>query len=294
MKRLDKSELIFKILAYTLTTFFAICCLYPFIYTVSAMFSSKDAINAGIVVLLPVDFQIDAFISVIEDKQFWICYANTLFLTFYGTVYSMLISILGGYVLSKKKLLFRKQFNFLLVFTMWFSAGMIPTYLNYKATRDVLEGVGIFDDKWLVVIAMGISAFNIIILRNAFESVPKEIEEAAIVDGANEFQILTNVYIPMSKAAIATVGLFYGISRWNGYFWASTMIRSIIQQPLQVYIKYKLDEVKGYDIADTTTPYAPESIIYGMIFCAMVPILLIYPYIQRYFAVGVNLGGVKE
>ena len=135
--------------------------------------------------------------------------------------------------LSKKRLLFRKTFNFFLVFTMWFSAGIVPQYLNYLDTRDVFQSIGITDDKWLVVIAMGRAAMNIILLRNAFEGVPSEIEEAAIVDGATEMQVLTNVYLPMSKSTIATVALFFAISRWNGYFWARQMISNGNEHPLR-------------------------------------------------------------
>jgi len=293
MKRLDISEKIFQIIAYTSATVFAIFCLYPFIYTFSAAVSSREAMINGSVILWPIGFQLDAFKAVFNDKVFWLSYANTLFLTFYGTIWSMIVTIFGAYALSKKRLVGRKILNFLIVFTMWFSAGMIPTYLNYLATRNAFEGIGIADDKWVVVIAMGVAAFNIILLRNAFESVPKEIEEAAIVDGATEFQVLKNVYLPMSKASLATVGLFYGLSRWNGYFWARQIIRSQLEWPLQVYIKVTLEQVLGYEMIPDLT-YLPDSLVYAMILCAIIPIVIIYPYIQKYFAKGVNLGGVKE
>ena len=134
-----------------------------------------------------------------NDNMFWNAYSNTLFLTFYGTVWSLFVAILGAYALSKKRLLFRRVLNFFLVFTMWFSAGIIPQYLNYLDTKAVFNSIGIMDDKWLVVIAMGMAAMNIILLRNAFEGVPSDIEEAAIVDGATELQVLGRVYLPMSN-----------------------------------------------------------------------------------------------
>ena len=235
-RKLEISELIFKIISYTLLTFFALACLYPFIYAISAALSGADAVNRGRVVLFPKDIQFEAFSKMFNDNLFWNSYSNTLFLTFYGTIWALGIAILGGYALSKKRLLFRKTFNFFLVFTMWFSAGLIPQYLNYLATQRVFSSFGITDDKWLVVIAMGMAAMNIILLRNAFENVPSEIEEAAIVDGATEFQVLSKVYVPMSKSTIATVALFFGISRWNGYYWARMMIRDKNEHPLQVYI----------------------------------------------------------
>lgn len=295
-RKLEVSELIFKILAYFFLTIFALCCLYPFVYAVSSSISGKEFVECNQIILLPKDIQFKAFEAVFKDNAFWSSYANTLFLTFFGTIFSLVVAIFGGYALSKKRLLFRRGFNFFLVFTMWFSAGVIPQYLNYVKTQKIMSGIGITDDKWLVVIAMGMAAMNIILLRNAFEGIPSEIEEAAFVDGATELQVLTKVYIPMSKSTIATVGLFFGISRWNGYFWARTMMTNNNEWPLQVYIRNYL-ETKLWNSDDVTifnNPYAEQSVVYAMVVCAIIPILIIYPYIQKYFAKGVNMGGVKE
>ena len=293
-RRLEISELIFKIISYTLLTVFAICCLYPFIYTISASISGRQAVEYNEVVLLPKDIQFEAFSEMFSNNMFWNSYANTLFLTFYGTIWEVGLSVFGAYALSKKRLLFRKGFNFFLVFTMWFSAGMVPQYLNYLNTQKVFNAMGIMDDKWLVVIAMGMAAMNIILLRNSFEGVPSEIEEAAIVDGATELQVLWRVYIPMSKSIIATVSLFFGISRWNGYFWARQMISNSHEHPLMVYIRLQLEEFNDPEFAQPgTAVYAADSMIYALIICSIVPILIIYPFIQKYFAKGVNAGGVK-
>ena len=294
-RKLEISELIFKVISYLLLTVFAVCCLYPFLYAVSSAISGTQAVEYGQIILFPKDVQFEAFKSMFYDNTFWNAYTNTLFITFYGTLWAMGVAILGGYALSKKRLLFRKTFNFFLVFTMWFSAGIIPQYRNYLNTQEVFQGFGITDDKWLVVIAMGMAAMNIILLRNAFEGVPSEIEEAAIVDGATEMQVLTRVYIPMSKSTIATVALFFGISRWNGYFWARQMISNSNEHPLQVFIRLKLEQFQDPDqMAGWNQPYASDSAIYALIVCAIIPILIIYPFIQKYFAKGVNMGGVKE
>lgn len=294
IKRLDASEVIFKILAYTLLTVFALCCLYPFVYAVSAAISGTNAVDSGSVVLFPINPQFKAFLYTFQMKQFWLCYANTLFLTAIGTIFALVVSILGGYALSKTRIPFNRVFNFLLVFTMWFSAGLFATKLNYDNSRDFFNAIGISDDKWFVVIAMGLNAYNIILLRNGFKGVPKEIEEAAIVDGATETQICNKVYIPMSKATIATVGLFYGISRWNGYFWAAQVMKDSTQYPLQVYIKNYLVEMQNTDWPPTFDGFSQTSLFYCMIVSAIIPIIIIYPFIQKYFAAGVNLGGVKE
>ena len=196
MERLDKSEKIFKVFSYTMVIIFALLALYPVLYAFSVSISGKVAYESGQIVLLPKDVTFQAYDMVLHNKGFWIAYTNTLFYTVLGTAWSMGISLTGAYALQKSKLVFRRQWNFLLVFTMWFSAGMIPLYLNYK-------NMGV-DNRWGMIVAFGVQAYNIILLRNYFSSIPKEIEEAAIVDGANEFQLFGKIYIPMSTASIAT------------------------------------------------------------------------------------------
>lgn len=300
-RKLEISELIFKIISYTFLSIFALLCLYPFVYVISAALSSYNAITYSKVILWPTDngkdvvFITEAFKEMFTNDQFWVSYANTLFLTIYGTVFSLLVAILGAYALSKKRLLFRRFFNFFLVFTMWFSAGLVPQYQNYIKTGEIFGKLGIHDEKWLIVIAMGMAAMNIILLRNSFEGVPSDIEEAAIVDGATEFQVLTKVFIPMSKSTIATVTLFFAISRWNGYFWANQMISKEYSKPLQVFIKNKVAEYTDPDfLSSWNRNYHPDSVIYALIVCSIIPILIIYPFIQKYFAKGTNVGGVKE
>ena len=294
-RKLELSEQIFKVISYTFLCIFALACLYPFVYAVSASISGAHAVDYGEVVIFPKDIQFDAFARMFNDNMFWNSYSNTLFLTFYGTIWALFVAILGAYALSKKRLLFRRFFNFFLVFTMLFSAGIVPQYLNYLDTKAVFNAAGITDDKWLVVIAMGMAAMNIILLRNAFEGVPSEIEEAAVVDGATEFQVLSKVYIPMSKSTIATVALFFAISRWNGYFWARQMISNSNEHPLQVFIRLRLEYYTDPEaMAGWNAVYSSDSVIYALIVCSIVPILIIYPFIQKYFAKGVNAGGVKE
>ncbi len=320
-RKMEVSELIFKIIAYVILIIFALLCIYPMLYALGSTFSSSDAVADRAVILWPmvgtggeytIGFSGEAFSKAFHDNMFWISYANTLFVTFIGTIWCMVYSILGAYALSKKRLLGRHGFNFFLVFTMWFSAGIVPQYLNYQRTGDVMAaiaGAGSMYDidlKWLIVIAMGMNATNIILLRNAFEGVPTEIEEAARIDGATELQVLWQVYIPMSKATIATVALFFGISRWNGYFWASKVlgegsqgqfyswpvqvkIRDIINRETDLINVYSTDDTHVYGSAAEGT-----SVLYAMVVLAIIPILIIYPFIQKYFAKGVNMGGVKE
>lgn len=287
MYSLSKSELIFKVFAVSLVTIFGLMAFYPVFYAFSASISGKMAYEAGKIVLLPKDVSFQVYELVYRDKGLWISFVNTLFYTLFGTAWSIFVSALGAYALSKKHLLFRRQLNFLIVFTMWFNAGMIPLYLNY-----INMGVA---NRWGIIIAFGVQAFNIILLRNFFEGVPKEIEEAARMDGANEFQLLAYIFLPMSKAAIATVTLFYATSRWNGYFWSRMLLTNPMELPLQVYMRILIENYqKMFNDMPVDLPYSPDSYIFAVLIVSIIPVMIIYPYIQRYFAKGVNLGGVKE
>ena len=286
MIRLSKSELIFKIVAILLVTLFALLAFYPVIYSFSASISGKIAYESGEVVLLPRDISFQVYELIYYDKGLWISFINTLFYTIFGTGWSIFISALGAYALSKRRLLFRRQLNFLVVFTMWFSVGMVPMYLNY-----INMGV---DNRWGIIIAFGIQGFNIILLRSFFEAIPAEIEEAATIDGANEFQLLTRIFLPMSKAAIATVTLFYATTRWNSYFWARILLNDPRELPLQVYMRILIENYqKMFDDMPINLPYSSDSYIFAVLVVSIIPVLIIYPYLQRYFTRGVNLGGVK-
>ncbi len=289
MKRLDRSEIIFKILSYVLLTAFALCCLYPFIFILSNSLSSKDAVDSSAIWLLPDGLHFEAYMEVFEDKYFWLSYCNSFFVTMYGTLVSMLVGICGAYALSKSRLVFGRGFNFMLVFTMWFNAGLIPTYLNFKAFH--------VDNIYMFIIALGFNAFNIILLRNYFSSVPSEIEEAATIDGATEFQILLRVYVPMSKSSIVTVAMFYAVARWNGYLWAQMLLTSE-NYPLTVYIRIEVEKIISQAEADSailsSLDYSLYALRYAFIVCSIIPIIVIYPKLQKYFAAGVNVGGVKE
>ena len=164
-ERSSRSEIIFRVISYALITVFALLCLYPIIYAFSVSISGKVAYETGEIILFPKDLTIQAYEMVLYDKGFWIAYTNTLFYTVFGTAWSMFISLTGAYALSKSTLMGRRKWNFLLVFTMWFSAGMIAHFLNYKELN--------VDNRWGMVFAFGVQAYNIILLRNAFSSIHK-------------------------------------------------------------------------------------------------------------------------
>lgn len=288
MKRLDRTELIFRILSYVLVILFTLATLYPFLFSIAMAVSGEAAVNNGEIILYPKDIQFDALLSLLvgeNSKQFWIAYTNTLFYTLYGTLFSMIISIFAAYALSRTHLVFKRQISFFIVFTMWFSAGLIPAWLNY---RDLFV-----NNRWGIIYGFGAQAFNILLLRNYFQGISKEIEEAAIVDGANEFQVLGSIYLPMSKSALATITLFYALNRWNGYFWNRQLVHSI-EHPLQVVLQAMVAGAAESGDAVFDLGYSPYSMAYSAIILSIIPIVIIYPYLQKYFARGVNVGGVKE
>jgi putative aldouronate transport system permease protein len=286
IERLNSSEISFKIIAYVITGIFSICTLYPVVYAFSASVSGKMAYEFGEVVLWPRDVDFTVYKYLLNNKTFWLSYINTLFYTVFGTAWSMLVSTCGAYALAKKKLLYRRRMNLFIVFTMWFSAGMIPTYLNYYA-------MGV-NNRWGFIFAFGVQAFNIILLRSYFETIPLEIDEAATIDGANEFQVFFRIYLPMSTASLITVTLFYATSRWNGYFWANLLLRDEADAPLQVIMRRLIEYYAQFaDNSPVELPFAADSYMFAILVCSIIPVLIIYPFIQKYFARGTNLGGVK-
>lgn len=282
-------ELVFDVVNVLLLTVFAIMCLYPVVYVFSCSISRGALVDTGSVTLLPKDINMESYKQVLQDKQFWISYANTLFYTLVGSLYSMLISTPAAYVLSRRNFAARKYINMLVAFTMWFTPGFIPLYLNYKS-------LGAINNRWMIVISFGVVAFNIILLRNYFESVPVDLEESAKIDGANDFTIFLRIYLPLSKPALATVWLYYAMSRWNGYFWSMVLLKDYSKIPLQVYLKQKIiDKTLSLEVAGSMVgqAYSVTTTIYALVICSMIPVLIVFPFIQKYFTKGVTVGAVK-
>ena len=264
--------------------------LYPIVYVISASFSAGDSIKAGRVVLLPVDFDIAAYRYVFTDSTIWIAYLNSFFYTIVGAGLSMVLTIMGAYALSKDDLPGKKVINIIITVTMWFGAGMIPTYLNFR-------DLGLIDTRWGILLHGTVSAYNMILLKNFFNSVPKSLEEACEIDGASQFQILTKVYLPLSKASLATITLFYAVSRWNEYLWPMIIINSDSMIPLQVVVKKIIVDLKEtVDMMQDQIVYGDlsnEGVIYATIVISSVLMLVLYPFIQKYFVKGVMIGAVK-
>ncbi|MBO1511858.1 carbohydrate ABC transporter permease [Metabacillus bambusae] len=276
---------------YAVVGLIAIICIYPFIYVLSASISSSDAVLKGDVLLFPKDITIEAYKLVLEEPGIWVAYGNTIFYTVVGTLFSMFVTICGAYPLSKKRLKGRSFFAFFIAFTMWFNAGIIPTYLN-------LKDLGLLDTRTAIIVGFAISTFLVFIMRSFFQSVPDSLEESAKVDGANDLQILWKIFLPLSKPALITVGLFYAVSRWNGYFWSMIVLNDESKIPLQVLLKKLVVDMSVKEqmanSLDTTSQYSAETVIYATIIVSIIPIILVYPYLQKYFVKGTMIGGIKE
>ncbi len=294
LDRMSGSEIFVGNVANVFMVFAIICCLYPIIYIISASLSSGIAIDRQQVLLVPVDFTFGAYKYLFTDEKFWVAFFNSLFYMFTSTIFLMLITVSIAFVLARKQFLFFKQLNFYVLLTMWFSAGMIPQYLNYQ------EVFNFKDSRFGMVIGFGLSAFNILLVRNYFETIPEELSEAARIDGATETQLLKSVYIPLSKAIIATVSLFYALSSWNTWFWFSVLVKSDSKQPLQVILRRLLldsvldpESTQNYIVEVVAGQHSSATIEFAVMVLSLVPVVIVYPMVQKHFTKGITLGGVK-
>ncbi len=265
--------------------------LYPFLYVLSASLSDADAILANRVFLWPVGFSIRPYVEIVRYPYLWQSFANSLYVTVVGTAVNLLVTTLAAYPLSKERLAGRGVILFLISFTMWFSGGLIPQYMVFKL-------LGLTNRLTGLVVGFAANSFYIIILRTFFRSIPQEMEDSARIDGANDFGILARVTLPLAVPALATLGLYYAVSRWNGFFWAMVLITEKWLRPLQVLLREMIIQAKFESemeavLQDARARLVAENIKYAAIMVGTVPILCIYPFIQRFFAGGIMVGGIK-
>lgn len=286
--KISKGEKIFQVINVIFLVILSLAIIYPVVYTLSASFSSKDAVVTGKVFLWPVDFDLAAYKHIFSDKTIWVAYLNSIFYTAIGTVMSLVLTICGAYPLSKPRLRGRNWLTFCIAFTLWFSAGMIPAYLNFR-------DLGLLNSRFAILLHGTISTYNFVLMKNFFQSIPMSLEEAAHIDGANDLQILFKVYIPLSLPSIATIALFYAVARWNEYLWPMILVQKDALLPLQVVLKkmivdLNVDLTKGVDVE---TKLSEETFIYATIVVSSIPMLILYPFIQKYFVKGVMVGSIK-
>ncbi len=271
---------------------FVLTCVLPFLNVIAISFSSKSAILRGDVAFYPVEFETKAYEILFSDQTMIDCLFYTVKLTVIYTAIAMVMTILMAYPLTKERLVGRKFFNLMALFTMYFSGGTIPIYLNVK-------WFGLLDSMWSLIIPGVLSTYNMIIMKSFFASLPKELEEAATIDGANDFQILLRVYLPLSLASIATLTLFYAVGKWNSFADAKYYIQTKSLQPLQLRLYNIIKGSTAVDVtaiegnANSNAQNVSESIESATIIFATLPILVVYPFVQRYFVSGVTIGAVK-
>ena len=299
-KRYIKGSSVFQIVVNVIMFLFLIIELYPIIYVVSCSFSDVDAINAGKVLLWPIGFTLKGYEKILEYKAIWVGYANTIFYTVVGTSLNLLVTLPCAYALSRKDVMGRKVIMLYFMITMYIGGGLIPSYLNIKQ-------LGLLNTRTIILILGTLSVYNMIVCRSFFtNTIPYELTEAARIDGASDVSIFTRIILPLSKAIIVVMILYYGVGRWNAYFDAMIYIEDDAKYPLQLILRgillqgqlasnvessasLTMEELQDLEMIKK----AADLLKYCVIVVSTAPMLLIYPKLQDYFEKGVMIGSVK-
>ncbi|MCP3967786.1 MAG: carbohydrate ABC transporter permease [Lentisphaerae bacterium] len=289
--RMTTGEKLFQIFLIIIMLALIVSFLYPFIFMISMSFSTAAEANRAGAHIWPGQVTLTAYKMVFSNPDLLIGYLNTIFRTVVGTVLTLLVTCLCAYPLSRKDLPHRSLMTFLVFFTMLFSGGIIPTYL-------VIRNLGLVNNVWVYILPQLTNAFNVIIIKNYFESIPQSLAESASIDGANDFHILFKIYIPLSGPVLATVALMTAISHWNMWFDAMIYINDDTKQVLMTFLRRIVidrnqDLMSGASEAQVSQ-FTPETIKAATIIVTILPILVLYPFLQKYFVKGIMLGGVKE
>jgi len=290
MVKQSKQYKVFRVFNVIILLLIVAVTLYPFIYVVAQSFSAEKYIVAGQVNLFPKGFNINTYKVVMGEKYFWIGYKNTIIYTVFGTIISLIMSTMLAYPLSKKRLIGRKPLLIFAVFTMFFNGGLIPNYL-------LIRNLGMRNTIWSIIIPGAISTYNMIIMRSFFEGIPSELEEAASVDGASTYRTLLTIILPLSMPIIATMGLFYAVGNWNNWFGPFLYFDSKDQFPVTLYLRNIIAGAQQTSVSSGTDTDAMAQIgatvKSATIVLTVLPILCVYPFIQKYFVTGVMIGSVK-
>jgi putative aldouronate transport system permease protein len=291
--RQTREDTIFDIVNYILLTFILIIVVYPLIFVISASFSSPAAVIRGEMVIIPVKFNLEAYIKVFENNEIMTGYKNTIIYTIVGTSINVLLTIMAAYPLSKRSFYGRNLLTALFTFTMFFSGGMIPTYL-------IVKQMNLLDNFWVMILPGAVSMWNIVIMRTFFQnSIPAEIEEAAFIDGCSNIKTLFYIVLPLSAPIIAVMILYYGVGHWNAFFNALLYLTNRKKFPLQFILREILIQNQMEDMihSDTLTISEQESLAeiikYAVIVVASAPMMILYPFLQKYFVKGVMIGAIK-
>lgn len=286
-----KGEKVFAVFNVCFLLLISFVTLYPMLYVVFASVSEPvQLIKARGILWFPLGFTTKAYSMVFSNRAILTGYANTLFIVVVGTTLNVIITAFAAYVLSREGYFLKRFLNFIVVFTMLFSGGLIPFYLTVQRLK-------LLDSVWALILPTMLSTYNLMIMRTSFAAIPVSLEESAKLDGANDIVVLTRIILPLSKAVIAVMVLFYGVSHWNSWFNASIFLNSRDKYPLQLVLREILisndTSAMGNELGANDQEMIAENIKYATIVVATLPIMCVYPFVQKYFVTGVMIGSVK-
>ncbi|KKI88833.1 sugar ABC transporter permease [Bacillus sp. SA1-12] len=287
-------DMMFDICVYFICALVFLIIAYPLYFVIIASVSDSTLVSTGKVLLFPKGFSLFGYQEIFQDSRIWVGYKNTMLYSLLGTVFNLLLTIPAAYVLSRQEFRARRFLMFFFVFTMFFNGGLIPTYL-------LMKDLQLIDTMWVFIIPFSVNVFNLIITRTFFESnIPKELYEAAQIDGCSHFTFFIKIVLPLSKAVISVIGLYYLVWHWNDFFTGLIYVRDYSLQPLQIVLRDILISnqvfAEGAGSGGAAGGYAQkyaDQIKYGVIIVSTLPILIVYPFIQKYFEKGVMIGSVK-
>lgn len=284
------NDRLFYALVYIIAIFAFVITLWPFLYIVAVSFSGSHAVYQGEVFLWPMDITLDGYRQVFKQNGLWTAYGNTLFYTTVGTVFNLAATTIAAYPLSRNRFFARRFFNFFIAFTMYFSGGMIPTYL-------LITKLGFYNSRWVMIIPSLLSTYNVMVCRSAFSAIPDEVIESAEIDGSNEWQTFGHIAVRLITPTLAVLTLYYAVGHWNNFFTALLYLSKEELMPMQVLLRRVLIQASS-ELMDNSTASNDMAAVsiqvrYVTIVVATLPILAIYPLLQKYFVKGVMLGAVK-
>ena len=277
----------FQVINTIIMIFVIFITLYPFVYLVAQSFSSDAAVSAGKVTFYPIGFNVNTYKYILRDNQFFRYYGNTIFYTVVGTFISVACTALIAYPLSKPRLRLNKVITPLVVFTMYFAGGMIPNYIV------ITQWLGLQDSMWSIILPNAISTFNLLVMKSFFAGLPEELEEAAAIDGMNTYQIFLKIIIPLSKPIIATMCLFYMVTMWNEWFTPMLYLDSKDKWPVALYVRQLVEGANNTEIGSSDASSVQATLKSATMVLTSIPIICVYPFVQKYFVQGMTIGAVK-
>ncbi len=293
--RQHASDILFDWINYLAMLLVLIIVVYPLIYILSASFSDPAGVSGGQMWLWPVGFSLEGYVRMLSYSEIWLGYSNTIGYTSAGTMAALIVTLPAAYTLSRKDFIGRGVITILVLITMFFSGGLIATYINIK-------NLGLLDSQLLMVINGACSAYNLIVSRTFFSTIPPELQEAAQIDGCSNFRLFFKIILPVSKPIIAVMAMYYAIGHWNEYFTAMIYLTDRTKYPLQLFLREILiqsqvsaDLLADVELAESIAAKARISsmIKYCSIIISTIPLLVVYPFFQRFFVKGVMIGAVK-